>query len=958
MPNAPVKEMVSAVQEIGLRLALTAAVALLLGVLVHLLGRRLPARVARWLWGALVLGALGLCLYTAWQQAWLADDAFISFRYARNLVEGHGLVFNPGEWVEGYTNFLWTALLAGAGALGGNIPAAALVGNVAACLATVASAAVIVRRFSPTPGIIPWAALGLAASVSFTEFATSGLETMPAALLVVLGLWAALARRTLLSGTLLVLAALTRPDHLLFWGAMGLAMATEDVWLNAGRLLARLQWRRYAMFALPVLFLWVPYFLINWHVYGEPFPNTYYAKSGGLSYWSQGVTYAAVTLVMGGAWLWLSAFVILSIARARSREELLLRLFALFAIVTHGLYVIRVGGDFMANRFFIAYWPIILIALEVGLRWRLSSGRWPSRVVLAPVGALAFAGAVTPVALIKPFEKKWHVAVESSFYRLANTFPPEVESRYTKQGKRLQAIAEAAGVRPRVAIDCVGQIGWYTDLELVDLFGLTNHRIGHKPLADGKRGRPGHEKSGDLDDVLAEGALLSVQNHYGRAYESYVRIDAGGGLTLHFVRESPELYEALKGVEGVRLPPRLDALIAEATKKTSRAAALADWRFLSRFADPAAHGEALRALEARLGLVADFEFGMPPAATTTGDAVTISKQPLPRGASGEGWLELDGPGRRRITLPVDLSEAQELQFALGGDASPGHRVELWADGVVQRSASPGGTRDLKPVAWDVSGMGAAELVIVDEVSEPDKTLRVDGFFTSRALDIIAELERPTSGVRRLELIAEAEETLPETHPARLALSRMTTRWTFEDGRWPAGTEVTGTAFGGGPVSGPLEHQGGITAIQGKRFANSYHGGDGATGRIVFPPVRLTSDGITLRVAGLENCAEAYVALESNGELVSPKACGRRDEQLRPVTLKSPKHVGELVNLVVVDESTGRWGHILVDDVLFEAGPVSQPDVPFRGGGIPSHLGPKLPSGDSQPGRQGAAGASQ
>ena len=36
------------------------------------------------------------------------DDAFISFRYARNLAAGNGLVFNVGERVEGITNFLWT----------------------------------------------------------------------------------------------------------------------------------------------------------------------------------------------------------------------------------------------------------------------------------------------------------------------------------------------------------------------------------------------------------------------------------------------------------------------------------------------------------------------------------------------------------------------------------------------------------------------------------------------------------------------------------------------------------------------------------------------------------------------------------------------------------------------------------------------------------------------------------
>ena len=40
----------------------------------------------------------------------LQDDAYISFRYARNLAQGNGLVFNAGERVEGYTNFLWTVL--------------------------------------------------------------------------------------------------------------------------------------------------------------------------------------------------------------------------------------------------------------------------------------------------------------------------------------------------------------------------------------------------------------------------------------------------------------------------------------------------------------------------------------------------------------------------------------------------------------------------------------------------------------------------------------------------------------------------------------------------------------------------------------------------------------------------------------------------------------------------------
>ena len=50
--------------------------------------------------------------------AWLADDSFVSFRYAWNLVHGHGLVYNAGERVEGYSNLLWTLLMAGGLTLG------------------------------------------------------------------------------------------------------------------------------------------------------------------------------------------------------------------------------------------------------------------------------------------------------------------------------------------------------------------------------------------------------------------------------------------------------------------------------------------------------------------------------------------------------------------------------------------------------------------------------------------------------------------------------------------------------------------------------------------------------------------------------------------------------------------------------------------------------------------------
>nr|HNH96503.1 hypothetical protein [Microthrixaceae bacterium] len=59
-------------------------------------------------WRSVLVVSVAVVL--AWQFRFVQDDAFISFRYAKNLVDGNGLVFNPGQPVEGYTNFLWTAL--------------------------------------------------------------------------------------------------------------------------------------------------------------------------------------------------------------------------------------------------------------------------------------------------------------------------------------------------------------------------------------------------------------------------------------------------------------------------------------------------------------------------------------------------------------------------------------------------------------------------------------------------------------------------------------------------------------------------------------------------------------------------------------------------------------------------------------------------------------------------------
>src|SRR5690606_33595760 len=92
--------------------------------------RRTDQRMSDWIrprldgWGRRPELALYLiAALAAWAVRMVQDDAFISFRYSQNLANGHGLVFNPGEKVEGYTNFLWTWLFSIPERLGWDTPA-------------------------------------------------------------------------------------------------------------------------------------------------------------------------------------------------------------------------------------------------------------------------------------------------------------------------------------------------------------------------------------------------------------------------------------------------------------------------------------------------------------------------------------------------------------------------------------------------------------------------------------------------------------------------------------------------------------------------------------------------------------------------------------------------------------------------------------------------------------------
>jgi arabinofuranosyltransferase len=158
------------------------------------------------------------------------DDAFITFRYARNILAGNGFVYNPGEHVLGTTTPLYTFLLTGLGLLTGGAKAtfpviAWLVNAIADGITCVLLYLIGKALKAPLAGL--GAALVWAVAPFSVTFAIGGLETSVFVLIMVSIVYAYMNGSYRWSAFLSALALTTRPDALLFL----LPLAADRCWV-------------------------------------------------------------------------------------------------------------------------------------------------------------------------------------------------------------------------------------------------------------------------------------------------------------------------------------------------------------------------------------------------------------------------------------------------------------------------------------------------------------------------------------------------------------------------------------------------------------------------------------------------------------------------------------------------------------------------------------------------------
>ncbi len=347
-------------------------------------------------WAA--IPAVALLLAHALLFRFAVDDAYISFRYARNLLAGHGLVFNPGEPVEGYSNLLWVPLSAAGQALGLDpLWWARLLGFAAAAATALLLPGLALRlaagaggpapRVTPAPSAAPLAgvAVWLAAVCGpLACWSLAGLETPLFGLLLLLAWRAALDRRAITAGLCALLLALTRPEG----AALGLAFAA---WAGLAPAGGRRRWLAPAIVSAGV----AAHLLWRHAFYGDWLPNTWYAKTGdlggqlrtGLPYTAAFLPafllpWALLPLAAPGGWtrVWRTV---------EWRRSLLL-------LSGWLLYVTAIGGDMLGMfRFFV---PILPVGIACGTAVLVSAPVPSPRRIFALVALLAAASLVPTFA--------------------------------------------------------------------------------------------------------------------------------------------------------------------------------------------------------------------------------------------------------------------------------------------------------------------------------------------------------------------------------------------------------------------------------------------------------------------------------------------------------------------------------------------------------------------------------
>ncbi|MFA7173779.1 MAG: glycosyltransferase family 39 protein [Kiritimatiellia bacterium] len=442
---------------------------------------------------------LFMALLLAVHNRFVQDDAFISFRYAQNLAEGNGLVWNVGERVEGYTNFLWTVLLVPSFWLGVDIVAYSYLLSIFAYLITLLVGFLIAARVwgDKFAGFVT--VFLLAANFSFSSYATGGLETQFGIAMLLCFVWVIFKsaesnslKWSILAGVLAAFSIMTRMDSLLFVAPLSLYVLLACKPVEHRHVIRKAV--VYGLSAGGPLLLWL---ILRHAYYNDWVPNTFHIKTQGSS-WIRGGYYQLLFYTMYG----LVVPIGVSIFRFRALMDLckekLMAALMLAALGLWGLYLLKVGGGFMEFRLMMCSFAFTAILLS-GLWCGSVIGRHAKILIML----LLICGSVVHAAMQYPYPCIQSVSELKKYHKEWEEVADCLNRAFGKNSSRV-----------KIGVTCAGVIPFYTGMPALDLLGLNNRHIAEhgehiEPANSWVGNRPGHARMAAWEDVInAEVNLL------------------------------------------------------------------------------------------------------------------------------------------------------------------------------------------------------------------------------------------------------------------------------------------------------------------------------------------------------------------------------------------------------------------------------------------------------------------
>ena len=454
-----------------------------------------------WLSAALCLPYLVL----SWGYRFVCDDAYISFRYARNLANGHGLRFNLDDPpVEGFSNLLWVLIAALFEALLAD-PAVWM-----PVLSVASGAALLVylhrsllRHFPFRPAVSAWVVLLLGCHPAFAVWSTSGLETMPAALALF-----ALFERLVLArdGRMAAIAGLvliTLRVEGVAWFAVVATLAAVASIRDAPMESSRVLLKPVALCVGVVLTGFVALSVARFAYFGDVVPNPVHVKVAvGLERFSRGGQYLALF------WLTFVPQVLLflgAVPALRWRRGKGLAIVGL--AIAFPVWAVAVGGDFMPmGRMLVGglvfgalLGGFLLHGLEQAATHRWDLPQWPRRALLGACGAALLGGNlmpgfdihVVPNAVREPLHFR-----HSDLMFMTEWARWENMRLNTRQfALRGRALREVFDRDATVVSRAIGAMGYFSELHIYDQYGLVSREVALREISPHALDQsPGHDK--------------------------------------------------------------------------------------------------------------------------------------------------------------------------------------------------------------------------------------------------------------------------------------------------------------------------------------------------------------------------------------------------------------------------------------------------------------------------------